>query len=165
MLPGRYFKGSKIASIYIYIYICIGAAKKTWMYALHASHQLIELPAYIVQEPHIYTWLQAGHADTHTLQAMQALHTPVKHGLHHTSQLLPSCVYYMVWWDTYGLHVSGYSPRGKKATTIWWNYLRVYEVRKKVWKRQGCCIGNQAGSNMHEWDRWRMRWEGASKWV
>ena len=36
---------------------------------------------------------------THTLQAMQALHTPVKHGLHHTSQLLPSCVccvYYMV---------------------------------------------------------------------
>ena len=98
MLPGRYFKGSKSASIYI----CIGAAKKTWMNALHASHQwMIELPAYIVQEPHIHG-LTTSRSCRHTLQAMQALHTPVKHGLHHTSQLLPSCVYYMVWWVTYG---------------------------------------------------------------
>ena len=107
-----------------------------------------------------YTWLQAGHADTlSSSNLMQALHTPEKHGLrHHISQLLPSCVYYMVWWDTYGPACQWLqSEREKRQPQYDGIICACMRLERRCGKGRG--VGNQAGrSNMHEWDRWRMRW-------
>lgn len=123
------------------------------MYALHASHQLIELPAYIVPETHIHLTASRPCSAVHTpFKAMQAsiTHSRKAWCASHLSTTSQMCI--LIDGTHTALHVSGCSSCQKEGKP---QYDRIIcacmRLKRKVWRRQGCWEpGRQQHACMHE---------------
>jgi len=122
---------------------------------MHASHQLIELPAYIVQEPHIHLTASqpAMQCSPHTLQSNASItHSRKAWSASHLSTTSQMCI--LIDGTHTALHVSGCSSCEKRGKP---QYDRIIcacmRFKRKVWKRQGCWEpGRQQHACMHEID-------------